>query len=106
MPPPEAMEYLANPWYVRRLAERGISLEPLPEPATGVIVGGRGSYWHRTERGWIPVYPRGYEGARSWDALNHLLAPYNIWIPPRTDPRYQVISDRRCALAEDRLLAS
>jgi hypothetical protein len=100
-PPPEARAYLASPWYVRRLAERGISLEPLPEPAIGTIVGGRGSYWHRTALGWTAVYPRGYAAPQTWHGLNHLLGPYNIWIPPRTDSRYQIVRGHGRMPAED-----
>lgn len=98
-PPPEAKAYLASPWYIRRLADRGISLDPLPEPTVGTMVGGRGSYWHRTTRGWEPVYPKGYSAAHSWIGLNHLLGPYNIWIPPKTDPRYQIVRDHGRTLA-------
>lgn len=91
VPSVDAAGYLASPWYLRRFAERGISLEPLPEPPVGTIVGGRSSYWHRADSGWLPVHARLYGAPHSWAGLNHLLGPHNIWIPPRTDARYSLI---------------
>jgi len=100
VPGPSAAAYLTEPWYLRRFAARGISLEPLPEPPAGTIVGGRSGYWHRTERGWEAVHPRLYGAPRSWQGLNHLLGPHNIWIPPRTDSRYSLIRSHGRLIAD------
>ena len=102
IPSPEAAAYLAGPWYLRRFAERGISLEPLQEPRAGTIVGGRGSYWYRTEAGWTAMRDKPYGAPQSWAALNYLLGPHNIWIPPRTNRRYQLVR----AVADDEAVAS
>ena len=80
VPSPEAAAYLADPWYLRRLAERGISPDPMREPPMGTVIAGRRHYWRRTERGWVMASPNLRGGPMSWRALNQLLAPYNIRI--------------------------
>jgi len=79
-PPAEAAAYLANPWFVRRLAERGLSPEPMPEPPVGTVIAGRKHKWERTERGWEPTPPGSRRYTSTWAGLNHGLGPYNIRI--------------------------
>lgn len=91
---PAAAAYLADPWWKRRLAELGLSAEPLPEPPIGTIVAGRSHYWYRTKRGWMIAHPNLRGGPMTWAGLNHALGPYNIRIPPKTDRHYGMLRER------------
>lgn len=47
-PPEGTGQYLASAWYVRKLAERGLSMED-PEPPIGAVVQDyRGIFWHHS----------------------------------------------------------
>jgi hypothetical protein len=80
--PDGAEEFLANAWYLRKLAERGLTLDA-PEPPPGSVVRDyRGAHWHRslTRSGsehWAPI--RGaIRRSRTWDQMYRLCGPLSM----------------------------
>jgi hypothetical protein len=68
-------DYLANSWYVRKLAERGLSLED-PEPAVGSIVQDyRGTYWHHADDDRWTSLRSAVTRSRTWEQMCRLCGP-------------------------------
>jgi hypothetical protein len=74
--PAGADEYLANAWYLRKLAERGLPLKP-EEPTIGTIVRDHiGIHWHHGDGGWTPL--QGIQRTRTWTQMLALCGPLNM----------------------------
>jgi hypothetical protein len=67
--------YLADPWYLRRLAVLGLGVEPPAEPPVGVTLCVRGRPFLHTADGWECQKRNGPRGALSWTVLHKRLGP-------------------------------
>lgn len=83
--------YLANPWYVRWLASRGLDPTIRPEPPVGsyVYMYGRRPKpraWRRTRRGWECI-TNDARSTLTWEQFNRRFGPHNLFFekPPRRE---------------------
>lgn len=76
---PSMASYLAKPWYMRMLADRGIALGIPEEPPIGSVVVPSVKGWarRRTKRGWI-VERNQWLGPKSWGQLYYRWGPHNL----------------------------
>lgn len=76
----EIAAYLADPWYARMLAERGLTAELSPEPPIGTVVEFArctAPPRTRTREGWVVPRKR-HLGAKSWWQLHYSWGPHRI----------------------------
>jgi len=78
---PEAVAYLADPWYLRRFAELGLSVDLSAEPPPGSAIAAGGHQWHRTQHGWECQSRNGPRAVHSWDQLHRRYGPHRISFP-------------------------
>jgi hypothetical protein len=76
---PGLASYLADPWYVRMLAEQGLGPVIPDEPPVGSVVTPRTRALprRRTRKGWA-VERKWHMGIRSWHELYRLWGPHNL----------------------------
>lgn len=76
--PPGAAEFLANAWYLRKAAERGIDLTNRSEPPPGTAMEDhRGIRWTSSGNGiWWP--DRGYRRYRTWAQMYEHCGPLRM----------------------------
>jgi len=75
---PEAIAYLADPWYLRRFTELGISIDLSAEPPIGSSAHTGRNRWKRTRRGWECQSRLGPHRAISWNDLHRRYGPHMI----------------------------
>lgn len=85
--PAGADAYLANAWYLRKLAERGITLD-CPEPPVGAVIQDyRLIYWHHSgDDCWKPIYGT-LSRQRTWDQMYRLCGPLSMRVVYTWDGR-------------------
>ncbi len=90
-------EYLADPWYLRMLAERGLSAELPPEPGVGTTVHlPRGTVMRRTTSGWVwDAGPRGIIRWSTWAAFHYKFGPHNLRLGVAATPAPETDCDIR-----------
>lgn len=77
--PPGAEEYLANPWFMRRLAEAGVSIDGPPEPLEGgQFTDTHGRRWTKQNGQWRCENAR--VKWRTWAEILQNLGPYALRI--------------------------
>lgn len=72
---PEAITYLADPWYLRWFAALGLSIDPSPEPPVGSTAYAGGHRWRRTRRGWECQGRNGPRSPHAWDQIHKRYGP-------------------------------
>ncbi len=75
-PDPEwALGYLADPWYLRMLAEHGLTADP-PEPSVSRVLDFFDKPWRRYPTGWSTGHPRRIP--LTWQGLVQMFGPRNL----------------------------